>query len=276
VIEARGVTVRYGGVPAVDGVDLSVAAGEVVGLIGPNGAGKTTLVECVEGLRRPDAGWIRVAGLDPRADRAAMARICGVQLQSVQYPPRASVDDVGRLFAGCYPRGVDYRDLLAQVGLAQQRRTQVTRLSGGQQQRLSLALALLGRPRLVVLDELTTGLDPAARRDIWELLRERNNAGLTVLLTSHHMDEVEYLCDRVGVLVRGRLAALDTPSALIRAHTDGRDRLVLDGASGDAELRAALTAVTGVSVAPAGGRLLVTLPNAAARARVAGLRRWAA
>ncbi|WP_344142118.1 ABC transporter ATP-binding protein [Polymorphospora rubra] len=268
MIEAKGVTVRYGEVVAVDRVDLTVDKGEIVGVIGPNGAGKTTLLECLEGLRRPDAGEIRVGGIDPRVDRDRMARIAGVQLQHSAYPPRASVDDVCRLFAGFYPDGAGYPELLEQFGLTGHRKKQVAKLSGGQQQRLSLALALLGRPDVVFLDELTTGLDPAARRVIWEELRRRNNDGLTILLTSHHMEEIEYLCDRVAVLVKGRFVATGSPTELVREHAGGGDRLMLEGVAADTALRAQLTALAGVSVTPAGNRLLVRAEDAGSRERV--------
>nr|MDT0656836.1 ABC transporter ATP-binding protein [Micromonospora sp. DSM 115978] len=270
VIEAVGVTVRYGQLVAVDGVDLSAAEGEVVGLVGPNGAGKTSLIECLEGLRRPAAGRIRVAGLDPLADRARMATAVGVQLQHSSYPPRTTVDELCRLFAGLYPAPADHRELQEEFDLAAQRGSQVTRLSGGQQQRLALILALIGNPRIVFLDELTSGLDPVARRQVWEGLRRRNDAGLTVLLSSHHMDEVEYLCDRVGVLVAGRLVAMDSVAALVRDHAGAAGRFLVEGAGGDHALRDTLAALgDGVRVTPAGHRLQVNVTDPAQRSRVA-------
>ncbi|BCB91920.1 hypothetical protein Psuf_092330 [Phytohabitans suffuscus] len=159
-VDARDVTVRYGDLTAVDGVDLTAAKGQVVGLVGPNGSGKTSLLECVEGLRRPAGGTIRVGGFDPAADRTRMTRIAGVQLQQLVYPPRATVEELCRLFASFYPDPADHRELLDRFGLTGQRRSQVVKLSGGQQQRLSLVLALLNNPQVVFLDELTNGLDP--------------------------------------------------------------------------------------------------------------------
>ncbi|GAA1644660.1 ABC transporter ATP-binding protein [Catellatospora bangladeshensis] len=257
-VDARGVTVRYGDLTAVDGAGLCAARGQVVGLIGPNGAGKTSLLECIEGIRTPAAGVIRVGGFDPAADRTRMTRIAGVQLQQLSYPPRATVEEMCRVFASFYPDPADHGVLLERFGLAGERRKQAVKLSGGQQQRLSLVLALLNDPQVVFLDELTNGLDPAARRLVWDELRRRNDDGLTVVLTSHHMEEVEYLCDRVNVLVAGRIAASGTPAELIRDHAGQTARLVLDGRGGDRELRAALTGLgDGVEVRPAGGRLLV-------------------
>ncbi len=266
-IEVSGLSVRYGDLVALDAVHLSVAPGEVVGLIGPNGAGKTSLIECAEGLRKPSAGTVRVAGLDPWTDRARVAALAGVQLQHSSYPTRVSVAEICRLFASFYQDPADHRDLLAEFDLLESAGRQVTRLSGGQRQRLSLVLALLGRPRVVFLDELTTGLDPAARRDVWEGLRRRNAQGLTVLLTSHHMDEVEYLCDRVAVLVRGRFVATDSVSALIRAYAGDGERLVAeDVGTRAAELTTQLSTVDGVRVSPAGNRLRLDVTGPAARA----------
>ncbi|MET7427134.1 ABC transporter ATP-binding protein [Dactylosporangium sp. NPDC005555] len=257
-VDARQVTVRYGDLTAVDEADLSAAKGQVVGLVGPNGSGKTSLLECIEGLRQPAAGTIRVGGFDPATDRIRMTRIAGVQLQQLAYPPRASVEEICRVFASFYPDPADYRELLDRFGLTEQRRSQVVKLSGGQQQRLSLALALLNNPQVVFLDELTNGLDPAARRTVWDELRRRNDEGLTVVITSHHMEEVEYLCDRVNVLLKGRIVAAGTPTDLIRDHAGDADRLVLDGAGGNRELRDTLTGLgTGVQVRLAGQRLLL-------------------
>ncbi|GAB3528413.1 ABC transporter ATP-binding protein [Phytohabitans suffuscus] len=257
-VDARDVTVRYGDLTAVDGVDLTAAKGQVVGLVGPNGSGKTSLLECVEGLRRPAGGTIRVGGFDPAADRTRMTRIAGVQLQQLVYPPRATVEELCRLFASFYPDPADHRELLDRFGLTGQRRSQVVKLSGGQQQRLSLVLALLNNPQVVFLDELTNGLDPEARRVVWDDLRGRNDEGLTIVITSHHMEEVEYLCDLVNVLLKGRVVATGTPGDLIREYAGDTVRLVLDGSGGDRELRDSLTALgTGVDVRVAGQRLLL-------------------
>ncbi|HLU46256.1 MAG TPA: ABC transporter ATP-binding protein [Natronosporangium sp.] len=271
-VEVSELTVRYGDLVAVNGVDLTVAPGEVVGVIGPNGAGKTSLLECMAGLRTPTAGRIRVGGLDPRADRDQMTRLAGVQLQHTTYPPRVRVGELCDLFAGFYPDPEDPQALLAQFGLSEHVRRPVTKLSGGQQQRLSLVLALLGRPRIVFLDELTTGLDPAARRQVWEGLRARNDAGLTIVITSHHMEEVEYLCDRVAVLVQGRLVACDTVSGLIDAHAGETERLVVEEAGRARQLRRELEELgEGVQVTPAGNRLRVEITVPTQREAVTAL-----
>jgi len=264
VIQAEKVTVRYGNLVAVDNVDLSVAQGEVFGVVGPNGAGKTTLLECIEGLRRPDSGHISVGGLHPHTDRAAMALLAGVQLQHNAFPPRTTVEEICKLFTGFYPKAAGHRELLDRFGLSEHRRQLVVKLSGGQQQRLSLALALLGQPKVVFLDELTTGLDPAARRVIWEELRQRNEAGLTILLTSHHMEEIEYLCDNVAVLVKGQIMARGTPAELVASHS--RESLEVSG--DHREVRQALEAISGVQLTTTGKRLLVQLNDPALRAKV--------
>jgi ABC-2 type transport system ATP-binding protein len=264
VIQAEQVTVRYGELVAVDHVDLSVAQGEVVGVVGPNGAGKTTLLECIEGLRRPDSGKIAVDGLHPQTERSAMALRAGVQLQHTAFPPRITVDDICKLFASFYPKTAAYPELLERFGLQEHRRQMVVKLSGGQQQRLSLTLALLGQPKVVFLDELTTGLDPAARRVIWEELRQRNEAGLTILLTSHHMEEIEYLCDRVAVLVKGQIMARGTPAELVSSHS--RESLEISG--DHISVRPALEAISGVQLTTTGKRLLVQLDDPAVRAKV--------
>ncbi|GIG56448.1 multidrug ABC transporter ATP-binding protein [Longispora fulva] len=261
-VTLRDITVRYGPKVAVDAVSLTVGAGEVVGVIGPNGAGKTSLLECAEGLRRPAGGTVTVAGLDPLADRARLALVTGVQPQHSSYPDRARVEELCRLYAGFYPAPADWGALLDEFGLGGSRRSWATKLSGGQKQRLSLVLALIGRPEVVFLDELTTGLDPTARRDVWAGLRRRNTDGLTIVITSHHMEEVEFLCDRVAVLVGGRLVALDSVVGLVRAHAGDTDRLVVEDAGPG--LRRELEAVDpGVLVSPAGQKLLVDASGAA-------------
>lgn len=271
-LEVAGLTVRYGELLAVDAVDLSVTPGEVVGIIGPNGAGKTSLLECAEGLRPPSEGRVRVGGLDPRSDRTRMTRLAGVQLQQSALPPRTRVRELCRLWAGFYPNPADYRQLLDQFGLGGYAGHPVTKLSGGEQQRLSLVLALLGQPRIAFLDELTTGLDPAARRSVWEGLRARNDAGLTVVITSHHMEEVEYLCDRVAVMMRGRFIASGSVSALIAAHAGETERLVVEDVGSDRALRRDLEGIgSGVRVTPAGNRLQVEIAEPAYRSAVTDL-----
>lgn len=215
IIEVRGVSKTYAGRPVVDGVSFSVDEGEIFGVLGPNGAGKTTTVECVEGLRVPDAGTVRVAGLDPVADHDRVTLLLGAQLQESELQPKITVGEALELYSAFYPHPADWRPLAERLGLHTKLTTRFARLSGGQKQRLSIALALVGNPRVVVLDELTTGLDPRARRDTWQLIEEVRDSGVTVLLVTHFMEEAQRLCDRIAVIDRGRLAALDTPSGLI-------------------------------------------------------------
>ncbi len=215
VIEVNGLTKRYGDRTVVDGVSFTVAEGEIFGILGENGAGKTTTVECISGLRTPDTGSISVFGLDSRTDREQLRRLIGVQLQESQLQDRLRVGEAMQLYASFYPDPADWRELLAAVGLSEQVRMPYAKLSGGQKQRLSIALALIGNPRLAILDELTTGLDPRARRETWKLIRQIRDRGVTVLLVTHFMDEAERLCDRLAVLDGGRIVALDTPAALI-------------------------------------------------------------
>ncbi|GLW06108.1 multidrug ABC transporter ATP-binding protein [Microtetraspora sp. NBRC 13810] len=215
VIEVDGLHKRYGERVAVDDVSFDVAAGEIFGILGPNGAGKTTTVECVEGLRRPDRGTVRVLGLDPRADAAKLRPRVGVQLQESRLPDRLKVWEALDLYSSFYPRPVDWRALLDDWGLADRRDAPFGKLSGGQKQRLFVALALIGDPEIVLLDELTTGLDPQARRDTWELVERIRDAGVTVVLVTHFMEEAERLCDRLMVVGAGRVVAVDTPEGLI-------------------------------------------------------------
>ncbi|WP_155375337.1 ABC transporter ATP-binding protein [Catellatospora vulcania] len=215
VIEVNGLTKRYGDRTVVDGVSFTVAEGEIFGILGENGAGKTTTVECISGLRTPDAGTISVFGLDTRGDREQLRRLIGVQLQESQLQDRLRVGEAMQLYSSFYPDPADWRELLAAVGLTEQVRMPYAKLSGGQKQRLSIALALIGNPRVAILDELTTGLDPRARRETWKLIRQIRDRGVTVLLVTHFMDEAERLCDRLAVFDGGRIVALDTPAALI-------------------------------------------------------------
>ncbi|WP_431903063.1 ABC transporter ATP-binding protein [Nonomuraea sp. bgisy101] len=215
VIEVTNLHKRYREHVAVDDVSFAVDEGEIFGVLGPNGAGKTTTVECVAGLRVPSSGTIRVGGHDPVHERDAVRRLLGAQLQSAALPEKIKVWEALDLFASFYPDPADWRALLDTVGLSDKRNTTFAKLSGGQRQRLSVALALVGRPRVAVLDELTTGLDPQARRDTWNLIEQVRADGVTIVLVTHFMEEAERLCDRVALISAGRVAALDSPSALI-------------------------------------------------------------
>jgi ABC-2 type transport system ATP-binding protein len=213
-ISVVGLAKHYGSTRAVDGLSFDVARGEVFGLLGPNGAGKTTTVETLEGYRTPDAGTVRVLGLDPVRDAPALRPRIGVMLQEGGLYPGLKPRELLDLFAAYYDHPEAPADLLATVGLQDAAGTAVRRLSGGQVQRLSLACALIGRPEVVFLDEPTAGMDPHARATTWQLVRDLRGRGVTVLLTTHAMDEAEQLCDRVGIIDHGRLVACDTPKEL--------------------------------------------------------------
>ena len=200
----------------VDGLDLDVPAGEIVGLIGANGAGKTTTVECIQGLRKPDEGRLRVLGFDPVTQAEQLRPLVGSQLQSSALPDRLRVAEALELFST--QRARDGGELLGQFGLTQRRRSVFSSLSGGERQRLFLVLALLNRPQLVILDELTQGLDPAARRTVWDAIRQLNDEGTTVLLVTHEMDEAEALCDRVAVMRAGHVIDAGAPADLVERH----------------------------------------------------------
>ncbi|GIV85133.1 MAG: multidrug ABC transporter ATP-binding protein [Candidatus Roseilinea sp.] len=216
IVEVEHLRKVYGSTVAVDDVSFEVYEGEIFGMVGPNGAGKTTTIECIEGLRRPDSGQVRVLGLDHQHDGYALRQRIGIQLQGSVLQDRLKVWEALDLFASFYPRPTDWQPLLEQLGLADQRNTPFAKLSGGQKQRLFIALALVGDPEIVFLDELTTGLDPQARRAMWDLVHQIRDQGKTVFLTTHFMEEAERLCDRVAIMDHGRIVALDTPENLIR------------------------------------------------------------
>ena len=217
VIEVRELRKTYGSVIAVDGVSFEVSEGEIFGMVGPNGAGKTTTIECVEGLRRPDAGSVKVLGVDPCEEQRTIAERIGIQLQESALPPRLRVAEALDLFGSFYNHQADAEQLINILGLAEKRSSAFSKLSGGQKQRLFIALALINSPQVVFFDELTTGLDPQARRSMWDLVRQIRERGCTVFLTTHFMEEAERLCDRVLIMDRGRIVTLDTPEALIRS-----------------------------------------------------------
>src|SRR5258705_3297248 len=222
VIHVAAIRKTYGRTLAVDEVSFDVQPGEIFGLIGPNGAGKTTTMECVGGLRVPDRGLISVLGLDPRRDVYALQERIGVQLQEAQVQKRIKVREAVGLWASLYRKPVDGDRLIEQLGLGDKRNAWFMTLSGGQKQRLFIALALINDPELVFLDELTTGLDPQARRAIWDLVRGIRQRGKTVFLTTHLMEEAERLCDRVAIIDHGRIIDIGTPAELVRRHCPER------------------------------------------------------
>ena len=215
VIEIEDLVKTYAGRNVVDGLSLTVEPGEILGVLGRNGAGKTTTVECAVGLRKPDGGHVRVLGVDPRAERARVQQVVGVQLQRGYPHASLTAREQVRLYRSFHHDGLDPDGLLERLGLAEVRDTRTENLSGGQLQRLNIALAVVGRPRVAVLDELTTGLDSAARREIWRLIEEMREDGITIVLVSHVMEEAERLSDRIAVIDAGRVVALDTPAGLV-------------------------------------------------------------
>jgi ABC-2 type transport system ATP-binding protein len=256
IIEVTELVKRYGGHTAVDGVSFAVERGEIFGILGPNGAGKTTTVECVEGLRTPDGGAVSVCGLDPRRDAGELKELLGAQLQESQLPDKLRVGEAMELYSSFYRDPADWRRLLDVLGLSAKRDTQFRRLSGGQQQRLSIALALVGTPKVAVLDELTTGLDPQARRDVWELIDDIRNRGVTILLVTHFMEEAERLCDRLAVIDAGKVVAVDSPAGLVSTVDDTQRIRFRPSAPLDHALLTALPEVTDVT--RAGSQVVVT------------------
>jgi ABC-2 type transport system ATP-binding protein len=222
VIEVSHVRKTYGTTVAVDDVSFTVRPGEIFGILGRNGAGKTTTVECITGLRTADLGEISVLGLDPRRDRRELHERVGVQLQDSAVPELMRVGEAVELYASFYREPADGRELIATLGLEKVQHTYFKHLSGGQKQRLSVVLALIGRPEIAVLDELTTGLDPEARRDTWRLIEGIRTRGVTIVLVTHFMEEAERLCDRVALIDHGRVVALDRPGALAIAATTSK------------------------------------------------------
>ena len=217
VIQVKELTKHYGDVKAVDGVSFGVERGEVFGILGPNGAGKTTTLECLEGLIEPTSGTTGVLGIDTQREPQRVKERIGVQLQASAYFDYLTLKEILDLFGMFYDRKVSPLELLEQVNLADRANTTVNKLSGGQQQRFTIAATLVNDPEVVFLDEPTTGLDPQARRNLWEFVQEINDAGRTVVLTTHYMEEAEFLCDRIAIMDRGKIVALDTPANLVRA-----------------------------------------------------------
>lgn len=268
-IEVDSLRKTYGRLAAVDGISFEVGHGEIFGMLGRNGAGKTTTIECLEGLRTHDDGGIRVLGLDPRRDGYELREKIGVQLQQSSLPDDMKVWEAIDLFASYYRKPMPWTPLLERLGIADKRNARFAKLSGGQKQRLFIALALINDPDLVFLDELTTGLDPHARRSMWDLVRDIRQRGKTVFLTTHFMEEAEQLCDRVLVMDRGRILALDSPANLIRGlQAETRLLFIADRDFDPAPLRS-LPGVTRVTkngerfeVSGTGERLICIVVNA--------------
>jgi len=268
-IQAEGLRKSYGRLEAVNGIGFEVGRGEIFGLVGPNGAGKTTTIECLEGLRGADGGTMRVLGLDPRREGYELRERIGVQLQQSALPDDMKVWEAMDLFSSYYRNPVAWQPILERLAIADKKQTRFAGLSGGQKQRLFIALALVNDPELVFLDELTTGLDPHARRSMWDLVRGIRERGKTVFLTTHFMEEAEQLCDRVLVMDRGRIIALDSPANLIRSLRAGTDILFTADRAFDPSPLRSLSGVTRVekngerfSVSGTGDRLVCIVVNA--------------
>ncbi len=254
-VDVAGLGKRYGSTVAVQDVSLRVEEGEIFGILGPNGAGKTTTVECITGVRRADRGTIRVLGLDPGRDRASLHSVVGVQLQTAAFADQLKVHEIVDMFRSFYWSPVQ-EDLIEALGLADKRGSYYRSLSGGQKQRLSLAVALIGQPRLAVLDEMTAGLDPQGRHDVWDLIRGVRDRGATLLLVTHFMEEAERLCDRVALIDQGRVVAIDTPARLAESGADSTRVRFVPSAPFDDGLLSGLPGVA--SVTHDGSRLVVS------------------
>lgn len=254
VVSCAAVSRNFGSFTALEDVSFEVREGEVFGVVGPNGAGKTTLLNCMEGLDRPSSGRVEVLGFDPVRDRHSLAQQIGVQLQSAALPPRLTVQDALELYSAFYERPRPWRELLTDLGIKDKANARVDRLSGGERQRVFVALALINRPRLAFLDELTTALDPQSRRNMWDTVEHVRDGGATVVLTTHYMEEAERLCDRVAIIDHGRLIALDTVTSLIQQHAGDTTAKLILSASPSAEFD--LNGVPGVTSARTEGREL--------------------
>lgn len=215
IIQVNHLSVKYRDIVAVDDVSFEVRENEIFGMIGPNGAGKTSLVEAIEGLRDTSLGEISILEMNPKADRIKLYNQIGVQLQQTSYPDQAKVEDICKLFSSFYDNPVPYDRLLSDMRLDRQRKTYINKLSGGEKQKLSILLSLLGSPKIVFWDELTTGLDPLARHEVWDMIRKYKRDGLTIVLITHFMDEIENLCDRVALMKAGKMIYIGTPKEVI-------------------------------------------------------------
>jgi len=242
VISVNGLTVKYKDFIAVNNISFEVKKGEIFGVIGPNGAGKTSTIECLEGLRKQSAGEIDVLGINP-ADRRKLYEHIGVQLQEASFPSDIKVEELCRMYTSFYKNPADYHALLEQFELTDKKKAYVKKLSGGQKQKVSIVAALIANPQILFLDELTTGLDPQARISMWELIKSLRNTGKTIFMTTHFMDEAEYLCDRVCMMVKGEIAAIGTVKELV-AGADLSQKISFSSKHTDKE---ALQAINGVT-----------------------------
>ena len=260
-VRVEGLVKRFGSLTAVDEISFDVRRGEIFGILGPNGAGKTTTLEIIEGLQPPTQGSVTVLGLNVLKQAAKVKARIGVQLQSSAYHDYLTLKEILALLASFYPKGESPEGLLEQVGLLDKANTRVNQISGGQKQRFTVAASLVNDPELVILDEPTTGLDPQARRNLWALVRDIHRRGVTVVLTTHYMEEAEALCHRLAIMDRGRLLALDTPRALInQLDATYTVKLVVDRPLTEAQV-ASLNGSVEVVQAPEGNAYLLRLRN---------------
>lgn len=227
IVQIKNLYKSYGKIKAVDDISFNVFKGEIFGLVGPNGAGKTTTIECIEGLRKPSSGSIDVLGFNPTKDGRNLRKYIGIQLQQSELPERLKVWEALELFNSFYHKTIKWPSLLDDLGLKEKQKSYFDKLSGGQKQRLFIALALINDPDFLFLDELTTGLDPQARRNTWKLIENIRKKGKTIFLTTHYMEEAERLCNRVAIMNHGKIIALDTPENLIR-DIDVEQRLIFN------------------------------------------------
>lgn len=221
IIEVEGLVMRYGDFTAVNGIEFKVNSGEVFGLLGPNGAGKTTTIEMLVGLRKPTSGTAKLSGYDIRKQLGQVKEVIGIQLQSTSLFELLTVTEILDMYASFYPRHVSIPELIDDMLLTEKKKNRIKSLSGGQKQRLAIALALVHDPQIIFLDEPTTGLDPQARRTLWDIIETLKGKGKTIVLSTHYMDEAHVLCDRIGIMDQGQLIALDTPSSLVKALQSG-------------------------------------------------------
>lgn len=227
VISVKNLDVKYKDKHAVKNVSFDVRKGEIFGMIGANGAGKTTIIECIEGLRTKYKGTIDVLGINPKHNRTELYKKIGVQLQETTYQDKIKVSEIGKLFKSFYRTPANFDELLSEFGLTEKKNSYIGKLSGGQRQKLSIILALMANPKIVFLDEITTGLDPKSRRDIWEKVKKLRDNGITVYMTTHFMEEAEYLCDRIAIVRKGEIVALDTLQNLIKG-TNISDKITFE------------------------------------------------
>lgn len=275
VIEVRGLVKRFGSLNAVDGISLDVVQGEVFGILGPNGAGKTTAMECIEGLQNATSGSIRVLGLDLPKEAGRVKDRIGIQLQASAYFDYLNLREILKLLGSFYGKRASPDALLAKVGLQEKASTPVGKLSGGQKQRFAIAATLVNDPELVFLDEPTTGLDPKARRGLWEFIQSVHGEGHTVVLTTHYMEEAQFLCQRVAIMDRGKIVALDAPDKLIRSLAAPYEITVETDRSQGIDGLAALAAVVGVEQRPKPMDRAITLKSADAARTLPALLAWA-